>query len=106
MKSTKKLLGCRIKELRKSRGFSQEQLAEMVGVEPKQISRIEVGSSYPSLNRVERIAAALGSPIRDLFDFMHLETPDTRLVNMEDIVKNLKEEHQRLVYKIICAFRE
>ncbi len=106
MKSMKELLGARIKELRKARGFSQEQLAELVGVEPKHISRIEVGGSYPSLNRVELIAVALGSQIKDLFDFMHLETADMRIVDIEAVVKSLKEDQQRLVYKIVCAFKE
>ncbi|QEM69982.1 helix-turn-helix transcriptional regulator [Geobacter sp. FeAm09] len=106
MKSTKELLGARIKELRKSCGFSQEHLAEIVGVEPKHISRIEVGSSYPSLNRVELIAKALGRPIKDLFDFIHLESPDIRVENMENMMKGMKEEHQRLVYRIVSVFRE
>jgi transcriptional regulator with XRE-family HTH domain len=106
MKSTKELLGARIKELRKSCGFSQEHLAEMVGVEPKHISRIEVGSSYPSLNRVELIAEALGRPIRDLFDFMHLENPDIRATNVGNMMKGMKEEHQRLIYRIVGVFRE
>lgn len=44
MKTTaKKLLGARIKELRTGRGLSQEELAEMVGVDPKHLSRIETG---------------------------------------------------------------
>ena len=45
MKDSKVLLGGRIKELRKIRGFSQEQLSEMVGVDSKHLSRIEVGRS-------------------------------------------------------------
>lgn len=106
MKSTKELLGARIKELRKSCGFSQERLAELVGVEPKHISRIEVGGSYPSLNRVELIAKALGRPMKDLFDFIHLESPDIRAANMENMIKEMKEEHQRLIYRIVGAFRE
>jgi len=106
MKSTKELLGARIKELRKSCGFSQEHLAEMVGVEPKHVSRIEVGSSYPSLNRVELIAEALGRPIRDLFDFMHLESPDIRVTDMGEMVKEMNEEHQRLIYRIANILRE
>lgn len=44
----KKLLGKRIRELRKNRGIKQEQLAEMVGLEPTSISNIENGYNYPS----------------------------------------------------------
>ncbi|MEI8356296.1 MAG: helix-turn-helix transcriptional regulator [Deltaproteobacteria bacterium] len=41
MKNTKELLGARIKEIRKARGLTQEQLAEMVDIEQKHVSRIE-----------------------------------------------------------------
>ena len=50
MTTVKKLLGMRIKELRKVRGLSQEELAEMIGIDPKHLCRIEVGNSYPSLD--------------------------------------------------------
>ena len=36
----KKLLGRRLRELRKRKGINQEQLAEMISVEPATISNI------------------------------------------------------------------
>ena len=63
MKTTKELLVARVKELRKARGLSQEQLAEMIEIEPKHVSRIEVVKSYPTLDRLERIAKALDVPM-------------------------------------------
>jgi transcriptional regulator with XRE-family HTH domain len=57
MKTTKELLGARIKELRKARGLSQEQLSEKINIDPKHLSRIiEVGKSYPSLDTAEKLA--------------------------------------------------
>lgn len=106
MKTTKELLGARIRELRKSRNLSQEQLAEMIDVEPRHVSRLEVGSSYPRIDRLEKIAAALDVPLKDFFDFMHLESPDTRAEKIEEIVKGMKEDYQRIAYKIIKAFEE
>jgi len=49
MAERKKLLGARIKELRKQADLSQDQLAEKVGIDGKYLSRIEVGKRYPSL---------------------------------------------------------
>jgi len=43
MKSNKELLGARIRELRKGLKMSQEQLSELVDVDPRYISRIELG---------------------------------------------------------------
>lgn len=42
----KKLLGERIKRLRKNRNLTQEQLAEMIEIAPRNLSRIEVGESF------------------------------------------------------------
>jgi transcriptional regulator with XRE-family HTH domain len=69
MRTTKQQLGRKIKEARKARGLSQEQLAEKIDIESKHVSRIEVGASYPSLDRLEKIALALNVSIKDLFDF-------------------------------------
>mgnify|MGYP002711239257 CR=1 FL=1 len=41
-------LGQRIQKLRKDKKITQEQLAEMVGIDPKNISRIEKGNNYPT----------------------------------------------------------
>jgi transcriptional regulator with XRE-family HTH domain len=71
MKTTRELLGARIKELRKARGLSQEQLAEQIDVDPKFISRIEVGKNAPSLETMENISRVLNMEIKDLFEFAH-----------------------------------
>ena len=39
----KKLLGEKIKRLRKNRGLTQEQFSEMINIAPRNLSRIEVG---------------------------------------------------------------
>ena len=58
MKTTKELLGARIKELRKAKGLSQDELSEKINIDPKHLSRIEVGKSYPSLDTLEKTANA------------------------------------------------
>ncbi len=104
MKTTKELLGERIRELRKIRGLTQEQLAELIDVEQKHVSRLELGKSFPTIERLEKIAGALNVPLKDFFDFMHLESPDTRVHNMEELVKGMNEDYQRIIYKIVKTF--
>ena len=103
MKTTRELLGARIKELRKSRRLSQEQLSEKIDIDPKHLSRIEVGKSYPSLNTLERIAKTLGVEIRDIFEFMHLKRGKELAENINRLIKEADEEKLRLIYKIIRA---
>lgn len=101
MQTSKELLGARIKEVRKLRQLSQERLAEKVGVEPKQISRIEGGKSAPSLDTLEAIAKHLQVEMKDLFDFQHIlpeekvEDQVIRLLGMMD------EERKKLVVRVL-----
>jgi transcriptional regulator with XRE-family HTH domain len=104
VKTTKALLGARIREFRKAKSLTQEQLAEIIGVEPRHISRVEGGYSYPTIDRLEKISEALDVPLKDFFDFMHLDSPDTRALNIEEQVKGMNEDYQRIIYKIVKAF--
>jgi len=106
MKPIRKLLGERIRELRKAKGYTQEQLAELVGVEPRHISRVEGGYSSPSIDRLAKVSEVLGVPIKDLFDFMHLNESDERLKDIDTAIKGMSEEYQQILYKIVHAFEK
>lgn len=69
--TTKELLGARIKELRKKIGFTQEKLSENIGIDPKHLSRIEVGKSYPSLETLDKISKVLKMELKDFFEFSY-----------------------------------
>jgi DNA-binding XRE family transcriptional regulator len=45
-------------ELRKTRGLSQKQLAEMIGTKQSAISRLESGDYNPSVQLLHKIATA------------------------------------------------
>ena len=64
-----KELGARIAYLRRSRGLTQEQLAEAVDRSVEFISLVERGINAPSVSGLERFAKALKVEVRDLFDF-------------------------------------
>ncbi len=65
----KKQLGRKISELRKSKGLTQEKLAEKANYSVEFISFVERGINAPSIEGCARIAKALGIPLKDLFDF-------------------------------------
>lgn len=64
-----KAFGECLRELRLSKGFTQERLAYTADLELSQISRIERGIINTSISQVFQIAAALGVQPRDLFEF-------------------------------------
>ena len=59
-KDLKIRLGQKIKYFRKKLSLSQEQLAEMVNMETKSLSRIESGHNYPMYENLVLISSALG----------------------------------------------
>jgi transcriptional regulator with XRE-family HTH domain len=59
--------------IRDSRGLTQTQLAEMVGVRQATISRIEKGVNHASIPVAQRIATALDVNVVDLFGLPELE---------------------------------
>lgn len=58
----------RIRTIRKRRGLTQEALAEKIDRTADAVSQLERGKSLPSFETLERLARALGVPIRDFFD--------------------------------------
>jgi transcriptional regulator with XRE-family HTH domain len=59
-------LGARIRQLRKSQGLGQEQLADLVGVTRTSITNIEAGRQRVPLDRIYDIADALDVQAVDL----------------------------------------
>lgn len=104
MESTKELLGRRIKELRKMKGLSQEELSEKVDIDPKHLSRIEVGRGFPSLDTLEKIANALNVEMKDFFEFAHEARSAKELMKtLESLAKETDEESLRLLVKVVRA---
>ncbi len=94
-------LGKRIKELRKSKGFTQERLSEIVGVDPKHLSRIECGKNVPSIDLITRISSVLGIELQMFFQTSHLKSKDSLIKEINKILDKETEEKVRLYYKIL-----
>lgn len=69
MSDIKSQLGQRVRELRKSKGLSQEQLAHLSGLSRQYITDVERGARNIAIVNVEKIAKALEIPLSKLFDF-------------------------------------
>jgi len=64
-----KAFGKNLKNLRKKKGLTQEQLAIDLNIEISQISRIERGVINTSIGNVNAIAKILKIEHKELFDF-------------------------------------
>lgn len=59
-------VGHKIKILRKTRGLTQQQLADKLEIQRATISNYEIGRRSPHLKELEKIASVLGVNIDDL----------------------------------------
>jgi len=66
----------KIRELRKARKLSQEELAFAVGTTRQTITSIEVGKYTASLVLAYKIAHYFGLTIEEVFDFSDVEAAD------------------------------
>lgn len=62
-------LGEHIRTIRVSKNITQEQLANEIGAEISQISRIERGVINTSITNLYNISKVLNIPLKDLIDF-------------------------------------
>ena len=99
----KKLLGKRIKEIRKFKGLTQEQLSEMIELETSSLSGIESGRFYPSLHVLEKIASALDVELIDFFKFTSVNIPENLDEEIAKIIEKQDKNSEKLIYKILCA---
>lgn len=60
----RKIIGNNVLNARKIRNLSQEQFAEMIGIEPSALSKIENGKSYPSQQTLENIYLCIENKTR------------------------------------------
>lgn len=70
--------GKHLKQLRRTHGLTQDQLAERLDVSKDTIKNYEKGRYGPEFVRLPAIARALGVAVRDLFAFEHESRPDAR----------------------------
>jgi transcriptional regulator with XRE-family HTH domain len=59
-------VGLNLQKLRRERGLSQEELADLAGIHQTYLSGVERGKRNPTVTVLQRIAKTLGADIEDL----------------------------------------
>lgn len=89
-----------IQERRESLGMTQEELAEIMGVDAMSISRWERGTRFPRGRRLPLLAQTLKCSVSDLYrepsdlvslDSMLVDTPKPLRKQIEAVIKAMKE---------------
>lgn len=99
----KEMIGARLKEIRGSKGITQEQLSEMVGINPKYLSSIERGKENPTLNTILKLAETLDVGLNDIFSDIQVEDPKNRRALIDSFLDKADEEQLKLIYKLLAV---
>ncbi len=82
-------IGKFIKELRKEKNMTQEQLAEKMGVTDKSISRWENGKTMPDISILSVLANELNCTIPELLNGRRMTKEE--LIDLRETINNLIE---------------
>lgn len=86
----------RLMELRKSKGLSQDELGERLGVSRQTISKWELAQSYPDFQRLVLLSDYFGLTLDELVkgisvqDVRDRNSSDKYIMNIYDDIKNAK----------------
>ncbi len=98
----KNLFGKRVRELRQSRGYTQEKLSELLWIDPQHFCKMENGNHFPTVKNLVNLANVLGVDVKDLFSYDNSEIDETvSKINFE--LKKLNQKELNYIYKMISA---
>lgn len=102
-----KFIGSTIKQARKIKGLTQEQLAELIGIHEKQLSKIETGKSFPTRKNLEKIFSILNINITE--DNIQSELPKNaskEYFAIMKIINNSTEKELSIYLNILKVLKE
>lgn len=96
MSDIKKLLGNKISRIRKEKGISQIQLAEMLGLSTNALSVIETGNGFLTAETLEKILDKLNLEPEELFSFGGIKSNEELYNNIIKNLENIKSDRTKL----------
>lgn len=103
MADSAKLIGKRIREIRKQKGMTQEQLGESANVGAKYISQVEREGANLTLAVAESIASGLEVDLKDLFDFDHNASDKQLKTELKALIDKTEGDELRTLYRMTRA---
>lgn len=102
----KKCFASRLKEIRKSKGLTQEEVCEITGIDVSNYSKMETGKIAPSMTSLYKLVFKAGFVPNELFEYEHLSSEK----NLDDCIQEIYEElsisEKKCLYKILRSLKE
>ena len=99
-KKLAKAIGQSVAKKRLTKGLTQGQIAETIGVEPETISRIERGITLAPISRLSELADVLGVPLADLLRDGSTR-PTDRVLSLAALLQGIPDADLKLVLDLI-----
>lgn len=82
-------IGQNIKKYRKEKGYTQRELADLIGVSVQAVSKWETDTGAPDISQVVPLASALDISTDALFDYEHHTNPE----DFEELRKDYRKRN-------------
>ena len=86
--------------MRKEKHLTLEQMAEMIGIDARNLIKIENAQTFPRIKTLEKIIEVLDIQPACLFNFEHLDDTEKLKAKITDKL-NSDDNLVKLVYKIL-----
>lgn len=103
--SDKVQFGAVIRKYRKKRGFTQQQLADLLGITPKSVSCIERGFSYPSPENIFKVARVLDFSLDEFVFGVSRYDPTIEIPEINEMLRQLNPQKKAAaisIMEIVC----
>ena len=102
--NTEKELGKKIKKLRKTMGYTQAQLAELVDIDDKHLSKIENGIHLPTYITLKKLSEVLQFNLQDIETISsenHLLNHSQTYYNIMKLINSANEDELKNYYDVL-----
>ena len=92
----KKELGKKIKQMRVSKGYTQDKLSEIVNISQKALSSIEIGENFVTAETFDKLINALETTPEELFATNNVKEPKELLKKINQNLILIGENSEKL----------
>ena len=112
MKREYAMFGQQLQKIRIQKGYTQRTLAELAGVSQRVIDHYEKHAKRPSIDKIKKLAAALGVTDEELLGIQQIKAKDLKedtsfkIMKKVRIIEKFPKRDQDVVFSLINSLAE
>ena len=100
------IIGKRIKEARKKKGLTQEQLVEKMGVSIAYLSKVETGKIHINLERLSQICTFLDVTEGEILNGVSNHSKQYLNSEFNELLRKCSPKKQKMAYRVLQVILE